>query len=100
MRLMLELRVEIVIVVAQRLELLEIGIVIDAAEQPAELAELFALAALLEGAVFAQRLDDVGLAHRDELIARVGAGRRRGAACGRSGGVGRRLSRGVEQGPN
>ena len=63
-----ELGIEIVVIVAQPLEPGEIFVVIDRGEQAADLPELLALVLAREMAVLDQRVENVGLADRDELV--------------------------------
>src|SRR4051812_28998922 len=60
--------VEVEVVVAQPLELIEILIVIDRAEQAAELAELFPLGLARERAIRNDRIEDVDLAGGNEMV--------------------------------
>ena len=64
---------EIEVVVAQPLELIEILIVIDRAEQAAELAEFLALRLAGERAVRDDGVEDVDLAGGNEMVPLVGA---------------------------
>jgi len=68
-RVRVELGIEIEVVVAQPLELVEIFVVIDRRQEAADVPELLALLLAAERAVLDQRIEDVGLADRDELVA-------------------------------
>ena len=75
---------EIEVVVAQPLELIEILIVIDRAEQAAKLAELFPLRLAAERAIRDDRVEDVDLAGGNEMVPLTGAACRLvHHACGR-----------------
>ncbi len=73
-----ELGIEVEIGVTQLLELVEILVVIDRRQQPADLAELAALLLAAEGAMLDQRVENVGLADGDELVAFASPPRRDG----------------------
>ena len=73
-----QLRIEIVVGVPQLLEAVEIFVVIDRRQHLADLPELLALAVVRELAMLDQRVEDVGLADRDEVASLVG-GRGRAA---------------------
>ena len=70
-RTRIELGIEVVIVVTQPLELVEILVVIDRRQKPADLAELLALPLAAERPVLDQRCEQIGLADGDELVAVV-----------------------------
>ena len=72
-RMAVEVGAEIEVVVAQPFELIEILVVIDRAEQAAELAELFPLRLAGERAMRDDGVQDVDLAGGNEMIPLAGA---------------------------
>jgi hypothetical protein len=76
-----ELGVEVEVVVAQPLELVEIFVVVDRRQETADLAELLALLLAAERPMLDQRIEQVGFADGDELIAVGRAARLGGRHC-------------------
>jgi hypothetical protein len=71
-RMRIELGIEIEILVAQPFQLLEIFVMIDGGERSADLPELFALDLARQRSMLDQRVQQIGFANRDELLARLG----------------------------
>jgi hypothetical protein len=69
-RMRIELGIEVVM--AQPLELVEVFVVIDRGQEAADLAELLPFRRAGERSMLDQRVEQVRLAHRDELVPLVG----------------------------